>query len=253
MCIDAIQFSDPPLTALGERRRILASGGRLAVTASEPTRPADERLPERTRRMNLARHLAEAGFEQIEVTGKPDWYAAERALWKAAVQADPNGDPALEASNRSRSRTSPTPVRIPATPAASAVSCSTCSGITSRCSTWCPSDASHSAYRPPDGRTLIGVVLGSPPRRGGRRARCREDAELGAARLIRDGYGPGHANAALRLLPEWTQWCIGQSGLDGDLAARSRAAALTETAALVDEETNALAAERDRAPFRRQE
>jgi hypothetical protein len=55
------------------------------------------------------------------------------------------------------------------------------------------------------------------------------------------------------LLPEWTQWCIGQSGLDGDLAARSRAAALTETAALVDEETNALAAERDGAPFRRQE
>jgi hypothetical protein len=46
---------------------------------------------------------------------------------------------------------------------------------------------------------------------------------------------------------------IGQSWLDGDLAARSRAAALTETAALVDEETNALAAERDGAPFRRQE
>jgi hypothetical protein len=73
-----------------------------------------------------------------------------------------------------------------------------------------------------------------------------------AARLIRDGYIPGYANAALRLLPEWTQWCIGQSGLDGDLAARSRAAALTEAAALVDEETNAPAAG-DEAPFRRQE
>ena len=60
-----------------------------------------------------------------------------------------------------------------------------------------------------------------------------------AARLIRDGYLPGHANAALRLLPEWTQWCIGQSGLTGDFAARSRAAALTETAALVDEKRNA--------------
>jgi hypothetical protein len=34
------------------------------------------------------------------------------------------------------------------------------------------------------------------------------------ARLIRDGYIPGYANAALRLLPEWTQWCIGQSGLE---------------------------------------
>ena len=45
------------------------------------------------------------------------------------------------------------------------------------------------------------------------------------ARLIRDGYLPDHANEALRLLPEWTQWCIEQSGLTGDLAARSRAAA----------------------------
>jgi SAM-dependent methyltransferase len=95
MCIDAIQFSDPPLTALGECRRILASGGRLAVTAWEPIGPVDQRLPERTRRMNLARDLAEAGFGQIEVTGKPDWYAAERTLWKAAAQADANGDPAL--------------------------------------------------------------------------------------------------------------------------------------------------------------
>jgi hypothetical protein len=54
-------------------------------------------------------------------------------------------------------------------------------------------------------------------------------------------------------LPEWTQWCIGQKRLNGDLAARSRAAALTEAAALVDEETNASAAGRDEVPFRRQE
>jgi hypothetical protein len=73
-----------------------------------------------------------------------------------------------------------------------------------------------------------------------------------AARLIRDGYFPDHANAALRLLPEWTQWCIGQSGLNGDFAARSRAAALTEAAALVDE-THESAAEQNEAPFRRQE
>lgn len=80
MCIDAIQFSDPPLAALRECRPILADGGRLAVTAWEPVGPADERLPERTRRMNLARDLPDAGLEQIEVTGKPDWYAAERRL-----------------------------------------------------------------------------------------------------------------------------------------------------------------------------
>ena len=42
------------------------------------------------------------------------------------------------------------------------------------------------------------------------------------ATLIRDGYLAEHANAALRLLPEWTQWCIEQSGLTRDLAARSR-------------------------------
>jgi hypothetical protein len=49
-----------------------------------------------------------------------------------------------------------------------------------------------------------------------------------------------------------TRWTR-SSGLNGDLAARSRAAALTEAAALVDEETNASAAGRDEVPFRRQE
>jgi hypothetical protein len=74
-----------------------------------------------------------------------------------------------------------------------------------------------------------------------------------AAHLIRDGYSPDHANAALRLLPEWTQWCIGQSGLNGDFAAWSRAAALTEAAALAGEGTHDPAAERNEAPFRRRE
>jgi SAM-dependent methyltransferase len=95
MCIDAIQFSDPPLAALRECRRILASGGRLAITTWEPCGPVSEQLPERIRQMDLARHLLDAGFEQIEVTEKPDWYAAERTLWEAALQADASGDPAL--------------------------------------------------------------------------------------------------------------------------------------------------------------
>ena len=73
------------------------------------------------------------------------------------------------------------------------------------------------------------------------------------ARLIRDGYFPDDANEVLRLLPEWTQWCIGQSGLNGDFAARSRAAALTEAAALVDQETHDPGMGREEAPFRRQE
>ena len=71
-----------------------------------------------------------------------------------------------------------------------------------------------------------------------------------AARLIRGAYLPDHANVVLRLLPEWTQWCIEQSGLTGDLAARSRAAALTESIALVDEK---YAPPSNEPPFRRQE
>ncbi len=74
-----------------------------------------------------------------------------------------------------------------------------------------------------------------------------------AAHLIRDAYLTDYANAALCLLPEWTQWCIEQNGLTADLAARSRAAALTESTALVDEEKKALKAQRDEPPFRRQE
>src|SRR6202012_2120803 len=73
------------------------------------------------------------------------------------------------------------------------------------------------------------------------------------ARLIRDAHEPDYASAALRLLPEWTQWCIGQSGLTGDFAARSRAAALTAAAAPVGKTTSALVTEKDEEPFRRQE
>jgi SAM-dependent methyltransferase len=98
MCIDAIQFGDPPLAGVTEARRILVPGGRLVLTTWEPVNPggpADERLPERSQRMDLGRDLAEAGLEDIEVTVKPDWYAAERALWEAALAADADGDLAL--------------------------------------------------------------------------------------------------------------------------------------------------------------
>jgi hypothetical protein len=55
------------------------------------------------------------------------------------------------------------------------------------------------------------------------------------ARLVRDGYFPDGASAALQLLPEWTQWCLERSGLGGgDAAARSREAARSAAAALVD-------------------
>jgi len=74
-----------------------------------------------------------------------------------------------------------------------------------------------------------------------------------AAHLIRDGYFADYANPALRLLPEWTEWCIEQSGLDGDAAARSREAASSATPVLVDDEDDEPVAEDYEAPFRRPE
>ena len=74
-----------------------------------------------------------------------------------------------------------------------------------------------------------------------------------AAHLIRDSYFADYANPALRLLPEWTQWCIEQSGLKGDAAARSREAARSAASVLVDAEDDEPAAEDDEVPFRRHE
>jgi hypothetical protein len=73
-----------------------------------------------------------------------------------------------------------------------------------------------------------------------------------AAHLIREGYFADYANPALRLLPEWTKWCIEQSGLAGDTAARSRKTARAAASGLVDDEHDEPAPE-DEAPFRRQE
>jgi hypothetical protein len=74
-----------------------------------------------------------------------------------------------------------------------------------------------------------------------------------AARLLRDAYFPDYANAALRLLPEWTEWCIERSGLDGDAAARSREAARSAASELVDDEEQKPVTEDDTTPFRRLE
>ena len=73
-----------------------------------------------------------------------------------------------------------------------------------------------------------------------------------AAHLLRDAYFPDYANAALRLLPEWTEWCIDQSGLDGDAAARSREAAHSAASELVDDDAKRVT-EDDTTPFRRPE
>jgi hypothetical protein len=74
-----------------------------------------------------------------------------------------------------------------------------------------------------------------------------------AAHLIREGYFADYANPALRLLPEWAEWCIEQQGLNGDAAARSREAARSAASVLAGDEGDELAAEDDKAPFRRHE
>lgn len=87
MCVDAVQFAEPPLAALVEFRRLLTSGGRLVLTCWEAVDPADERVPARIHAVNLRRDLPEAGFVDVEVHEKPEWRQAERAVWEAAVAA----------------------------------------------------------------------------------------------------------------------------------------------------------------------
>ncbi|GAA4245726.1 class I SAM-dependent methyltransferase [Dactylosporangium darangshiense] len=95
MCVDAVQFAEPPLHALTEFRRLLMPGGRLALTCWEPADPTDERVLPRIRAVALRRDLPAAGFVDVEVHDRPEWRAAERALWEEALAADPS-DPAVE-------------------------------------------------------------------------------------------------------------------------------------------------------------
>src|SRR6266851_9569007 len=57
MCVDAIQFAEPPLTGLIESRRLLASGARLVLSCWEAAEPVDERVSRRIRAVNLRRDL----------------------------------------------------------------------------------------------------------------------------------------------------------------------------------------------------
>jgi SAM-dependent methyltransferase len=97
MCVDAVQFADPPLAALREFRRLLAPGARLALTCWEAADPADELVSPRIRAVNLGRDLPAAGFAGVQVDDKPDWREAERAMWEAALAAPADSDPAVQA------------------------------------------------------------------------------------------------------------------------------------------------------------
>jgi SAM-dependent methyltransferase len=107
VCVDAVQLLDPVIPALRECRRVLAPGGRLAITTWEPADRADERLPERIRRLDLARGLAEAGLVAVVVIEKPDWRRAEWAMWQAALAEDAGDDPALRSMRDEAERVLP--------------------------------------------------------------------------------------------------------------------------------------------------
>jgi ubiquinone/menaquinone biosynthesis C-methylase UbiE len=98
MCVDAVQFADPPLAALKEIRRVLAPGGRAAVTCWELAGPPDDRVPARLHAVHLHRDLTEAGFTDVQVEDQPGWRAAERSLWQEMVAAQAGADEALRSA-----------------------------------------------------------------------------------------------------------------------------------------------------------
>jgi len=95
MCVDAVQFADPPLAALHEFRRLLASGARLVLSCWEAAEPSDERVPPRIHAVNLRRDLPAAGFADVQVHEKPEWREAERRMWLEALAAPAGSDAAI--------------------------------------------------------------------------------------------------------------------------------------------------------------
>lgn len=95
MCVDAVQFADPPLAALHEFRRLLAAGARLVLSCWEVVGPADERVPARIHAVDLRRDLSAAGFTGVQVHEKPEWREAERRMWQEALAAPAGSDAAV--------------------------------------------------------------------------------------------------------------------------------------------------------------
>jgi SAM-dependent methyltransferase len=94
MCLDSVQFADPPLTGLREFLRVLAAGARLVLTGWGAVDPSDERVPARIRAMNLERDLPAAGFTDVRVQDRPDWREAELRMWREFMAAPAAGDDA---------------------------------------------------------------------------------------------------------------------------------------------------------------
>jgi SAM-dependent methyltransferase len=95
LCVDAIQFADPPAAAYDEIYRVLKPGGRVALTTWEPGDRDDERVSKRLRVVDAGGGLVRAGFADIVVMDKVEWRVVERAMWEEAAALDPGDDRAL--------------------------------------------------------------------------------------------------------------------------------------------------------------
>jgi len=97
VCVDAIQFAEPPDPAFHELHRVLVPGGRVVLTGWEPIDRNDERVSDRIRQADLATFLSKAGFIEVEVLDRPSWRTCELTMWEEAAELDPGEDAALRA------------------------------------------------------------------------------------------------------------------------------------------------------------
>jgi ubiquinone/menaquinone biosynthesis C-methylase UbiE len=95
LCLDSVQFAEPPDSVYREIRRVLKPGGRAVLTCWEPLTAGDERLVPRLRTVGLYASLVRAGFAETQVTDRADWRARERLMWQEAVALEPGDNPAL--------------------------------------------------------------------------------------------------------------------------------------------------------------
>lgn len=95
VCIDSVQFAEPPQAVYAEIRRVLRPGGRVVITTWEPVDRFGAAVPERLLRVDVHAGLVAAGFVDIVLKQRDDWRLVEHALWSEAATVDPGGDPAL--------------------------------------------------------------------------------------------------------------------------------------------------------------
>ena len=94
LIVDALQFAESKPDALRECLRVLRPGGRLVVTCWQAVDPGDERVSRRTRELDLATQLPEAGFAGVEIADRPEWRVTERRMWEEALTVEAP-DPAM--------------------------------------------------------------------------------------------------------------------------------------------------------------